>query len=167
MTHNKTIDRLEDLLEQKEEELDELKREVERLKYMLDGSPDGWRVVESIKDDPSLPIPRLEMAFEPSKEYGWGDYKVIYRLVYQHLVDGLLAVPLGETRIRGGGAANRAEEPDYLPHRDGAHAAHDAPHFGLPLYRVSPSKPAVLVDIANERPYQAKLGLEHRRSVKP
>lgn len=167
MKINRTIERLEDLLEQKEEELDDLKREVERLEYMLDGSPDGWRAVKSIKDDPSLPIPRLELAFEPSQKYGWGDYKVIYRLVYQHLVDGLLTVPLGETNIRGGGAANHAEEPDYLPHRDGAHAAHDALHFGLPLYRISPSKPPALIDLTDNYSHQTKLGLEHRRLLRP
>lgn len=155
----KTLERLEELLDAKDAEVDELAEANRKLERELEGSLSGWANHQLLKDeDATLPLPRLEMVYVPVDE--WRSYKVVYRLVYEHLVDGTIGVPLGETKISGG--VGNEPEPDHLPFRDGAHAHHDSAHFGFPLYRRYPGKTAERILDADYGPQRTR-GLGHRR----
>ena len=154
----KVIERLEELLNTKDRELTESREANGRLERELEGSLDGWRRTEEVVDDGILPVPRLELVYVQRDE--WRSYKVVYRLVVRHLLDHLYAVPLGCTRTSGGG--NRKPDARELPYRDGSHAAHDAAHLGLPLYKLVPGDPPMRVDLEGyER--QCMIGRDHRR----
>lgn len=153
----KAIDRLEGLLDQKESELDEANEKIESLERELECMAGGWRRSESFKDDGLLPIPRLEMVY--AQVDGWREYKVVYRLVYKHLLDHMVAVPLGMTKI-GGGVDKDPSRLD-LPFRDGVHAWHEAGLFGWPLFKLVPGRPPERVELSRETEAQ---GIAKRRS---
>jgi len=153
------IERLEELLDEKDAEIEKLQDQNKALERELRGSLDGWRRETTIEDDGVLAVPRLELICEPHEERGWHDHTVTYRMVYRHLLDHLVAMPLGCTRISGGSGAR----PTHLPFRDGAHAMHDGAHFGLPLYSIIPGEPPKLLDGA-DYPHQRRMGAEHRRA---
>lgn len=172
-------DRLNDLLREKEHEIRELHEEIEELETTIRGIKNGWAAHRKAEDaDESLPVPRLEFAWE--QEYdSWASYHVEYRLVMKHLLDHLVIVPLGNTRVSGGdwdGPApykkayfNEEEgrhrgvgfDRSCLPFRDGAHASHDSAHLNLPCYAIT-DEGAVLIEFGHGAHQQNK-GHEHRR----
>lgn len=149
-------ERLQELLDRKDEELAEARERVRELERELDAEPGGWCRHEALPDDERLPVPRLELVYQ--QENGWAEFRVVYRLVMRHFLGQLLGLPLGVTRCRGG----IGERPADLPYRDGAHALHDAAHLGLPLYRVMPGELPELVP--DKETYPRQKGLAHRQS---
>jgi hypothetical protein len=145
-----TIERLEELLAKKDQELEEKDAELQkaseendRLERELKGSLDGWRHSVELPDD-DLPVPRLEVVYV--LDDGWSDFRVIYRLVMKHLLGNLVAIPLSYTKISGG--PNKEPEADHLPFRDGAHMAHDAALFGIPAFKLLPGKLPKRLDLS-------------------
>lgn len=96
------LERLERLLNEKDAELEQLRRENERLTNRHEGEFGGLLDHDEIEDDLSLPIPRLEIVHLAPEDKDWRDQRVIYRIVYKHLTGKVVSVPLGATRIRGG-----------------------------------------------------------------
>lgn len=160
-----TVERLQELLDANEEKNAELQNRVRDLERLIDGAPDGWRFGDEPLDDTGrMPVPRLELAY--FQLHGdWREYKVVYRLVYRHLLGQLTAIPLGVTTSRSGLDAKPAEFD--LPYRDGAHARHDAEHLGLPLFRVMPGEVPVSIDDKwDGYEQQRRLGRGHRSDGK-
>lgn len=154
-----TIERLNELLDLKDAELEEATEENDRLERELEGSLNGWRRTEEFPDDDiNLPVPRLEIVYVQIDE--WRDFKVIYRLVTKHLLGHLVGTPFSQTDCRCGSNV----KPDHLPYRDGAHAAHDAAHLQLPLFRVMPGEKPARADLEHYDS-QMSTGLKHRRSA--
>lgn len=149
-------ERLQELLDRKDEELEEARERVRELERELDAEPGGWRRPEVLPDDASLPVPRLELVYQ--QDNGWAEYRVTYRLVMRHFLGQLLGLPLGMTRCQ----SSAGERPADLPYRDGAHALHDAAHLGLPLYRMLPGEAPELA--SDDKNYAFQKGLAHRRS---
>ena len=155
----------EEQLEEKENRITELENEVDKLQYQLDGENWGWAVHRHPGDVcPELPIPRLEIVGEKLSDYNaiWH-----YHLVVKHLCDGIMEIPIGQTRSNG----SHETFPRYdqkgrinLPFRDGAHIHHDAVHLGLPAY-VRVGDEVQELDLTEDSDYihQLKVGKEHRR----
>lgn len=152
-------ERLAEQLDAKDSAIDELNAKVERLERELEGALDGWRRSVDLVDDPSLPLPRLELVYEQVR--GWSDYRVHYRLVLRHLLGDVYALPISYTKIGGGGSP---PEPDHLPFRDGCHAAHDAAFLALPCYKILPGRAPERIDWS-EYASQSQKGREHRRTT--
>jgi hypothetical protein len=128
-------ERLQELLDQKDKELEEAQTEMAQLTRELAGTLDGWRRETEIQDDGKLPVPRLELVYTPSEGRGWMDYKVLYRLVRRHFLGDLLSTPLGMTSVHGG----MGTPPTDLPFRDGAHILYDAAHLKFPAFKIMPN----------------------------
>jgi hypothetical protein len=134
------IDRLEVLLDEKDARIGELEKNVERLEAALAHSESGWCLHSEIKEEQVLPVPRLELVYEPrGKQAGreWTRYVVTYRMVYRHLLGHCVAVPLGETTFSGGVSSTPMQDGRLrLPLRDGAHICHDMAALGMPGFAV-------------------------------
>ena len=156
------IERLQELLDAKDTELCEVREQNEKLERELEGTLDGWRVAVELKDDESLPVPRLELVYEQIR--GWDDYRVTYRLVVKHLLGHLVGIPLSFTKI-GGRSCNVEPDHDHLPLRDGAHAAHDSTHLRCAVFKLMPGKSAEQVSLNENFDHQMHLGREHRRDA--
>lgn len=126
---SKAADKLAELLEEKEQELESLQKEVDDAK---DNEIWRWARHEDIHEEQTLPVPRLEMWLNP---YESDDYNRlwIYRMIHRHLLGHCVAIPMGCTKQTGGGDM---ELLHHLPFRDGAHIKHDARAFGWPAFMV-------------------------------
>lgn len=167
---NKTVERLNELLEAKDEKIEELEATVQQLEREVDGSKWGWRIVRAMKDVEELPIPRLELVASKLlwEDGSWsGDYEWVYRLVYRHLTDELISCPLGHTKVGGGSTQWPPTGHDgrlTLPRRDGCHIYHDAAHLKLPAFARCDDIIEPLGKLGDyERQYQ--VGKEHRRDA--
>lgn len=148
------------------ERIEELEGENQNLERALQ-EDHGWRRPKNIKDNPALPLPRLELAYEqvdPEDPSDWSDFHVTYRLVLQHLVDDVYAIPIGRTRIQP--SLGRKPEEDHLPFRDGCHIAHDAALLALPAYKIMPGEEPKLLELYTTHKHQVALGRDRRRSEK-
>ena len=154
------IERLQELLNEADEKIDRLRDERDSLRGVIDGLRDGWCRHTMIDPDPAMPVPRLEIAYEQHKE--WFSYTATYRMVMVHLLGHHVAIPLGQTKVNGGSGKPPSE---HLPFRDGAHAAHDSVHLGLPLFKVMPGEPPVLLGLIDYP--QTAVGAQHRTHSKP
>lgn len=127
------LDRLTELLDERDDEIVALKREVGELKHRTAG--DALWTEHRVETAPqTLPIPRLELLWErldpPVRGYTW---VIRYDLVKAHLCDRVERIPLGSTMTDCVGPPNQVP---YAPFRDGAHASFDALHLKLPAYIV-------------------------------
>lgn len=195
------LDRLNGQLADRDREIQRLHQEhhaeVDKLEETIRGIRDGWMNHRVIKweDSPQeyrdLPVPRLEFAWIPTGPVGedarsaqsqWDSFRIEYRLVYRHLLDHFVVVPLGMTETSGasrspfeareymldqGWTAEQvaAAMPD-LPFRDSAHSYHDAAHFDLPLYALTPTGPKRL-DLDPVAQVAFERGSLHRRAAVP
>lgn len=102
----------------------------------------GWTRPRVIEDDLGLPVPRLQMTWEVrSNEHEHAQVWLCrYDLIYSHLCDHLMAVPMGFTQR--GPMSSRPDSYSEIdkPFRDYAHACSDALHLNLPLYVVCGEK---------------------------
>jgi hypothetical protein len=158
-------ERLAALLNDRDEEIRMLRDELAEREESLRGARGGWSLPRKVDDEHLvLPVPRLEFVWTPDPD--WHRYVIEYRLVIEHLVDGLMIIPLGRTTVQGGSGQSPFDRTDdignNLPYRAGAHAHHDAAHLKLPLYAITPDGP-VRLDGDPRYQRQAALGAEHRR----
>lgn len=125
-------ERLAELLDQKDAEIAEL---TEKIETASDTKRWDWTAHQEMREPQMLPVPRLEIFLdeECSDDYNrvW-----VYRMIYRHLLDHCVAVPLGMTKQGGGNAREGQPLISYLPFRDGAHIRHDANAFGWPAFIV-------------------------------
>lgn len=158
-----TEQRLAEQLDAKDAEIEELSSRLEEAETRAEGAR-AWSLPREIADDhPTLPVPRLEMAWTPDTDVGWREHVVEYRLVYRHLDDRLIAIILGRTKVGCSGGDPFSHGPLHaMPFRDGAHSAHDAAHLSLPLIVVAPDGP-VLMNPPVDYPRQYLMGVEHRK----
>jgi len=120
-------ERLNETINQMEERIAELEEERDHLRHFV-----PWTDHVILKEDIplGLPVPRLEIVWD--HEEGSMEWTARYRLVYGHLLDDIVLVPLGQTKVSG-----RMREPVDadgtidLPFRDGAHLHHDCEHLNL------------------------------------
>lgn len=157
-------ERLAAQLDAKDEEIAKLEAEVGELEEKLRGSATAWSMPKEIQDDPALPLPRLEMVWTRQSEH---ELTVEYRLVAAHLLGHVVAHPFGSTRISGSGTICRDKTgAPGLPFRDGAHAAHDGTHLGLPLYLIVEGERAVAFTDWENYKTQSEFGAKHRRDAR-
>ena len=136
------MDRLQELLDLKDEELAKLQKQLSAAVDKFEGYEMwvslAWMVHEDIKDKGLLPVPRFEMKVEV--EAGGFRMKWTERLVYRHFLGHAVAIPFNQTVV---GCSQWAFERDggglqylvnHLPYRDGPHFKHDALTFGYPAY---------------------------------
>jgi len=132
-----TIERLEELLDSKDRELEEVRSKLEEIEEQREWR---WTLHTDRKEDThDLPVPRLEMRCEPYYEGMWGSTVWTYCLVYRHFLGHLVWVQIGQTK-RTGGYSETQPALDDLPFRDGAHIKHDAATLGLPAFVVIEEK---------------------------
>ena len=162
------IESLEQVLVERDATIRKLREQIESLEGRLERSSHDWQRHRRIEDDKTLPVPRLELVWEDISEPDetpWTSRTVEYRLVHTHMLGHTVVVPLGFTKIRGGGykAPWKMDngKPD-LPFRDGAHACHDAAHLNLPLYVIAPGE-RMNVDCLDYGPHQYRKGESARR----
>ncbi len=132
-----TIEYLTEQLNERDAEIEELTRAVDLLEQTLRGAKSNWTLHTRLSNEQTLPVPRLEIVFQPDEQEGWGRYDAIYRLVYRHEQDFIIGVPLGRTTVE----SMRDEPPitnDRIdePRRDSAHIRRDSISLGLPAYVV-------------------------------
>lgn len=135
-------------MERLEQQLNEKDAEIERLESEAQKSRDSkawdWLSLPRLLDadpSPSLPLPRLEIRYEALDDdsYNW---QADYCLYLPHYLPGKVqVVPIGSTRISGGGGPRREVAgmhagKFYGPFRDGAHIRHDMATLGLPAFIV-------------------------------
>jgi hypothetical protein len=139
--------RLRELLDRKDEELEELRERAAELEREAEQDQTWTRHREHKQDLPpgNLPVPRLEIRWARAA----GERLVAdYSLVYRHLCDQIIVVPLGRTVCHG--------RPDDLPERgghielpfrDGAHIHHDMLQLGLPGFAIWEDKVRQLKEV--------------------
>jgi hypothetical protein len=94
----KLYERLNDQLGEAEERLAEARDRIDELENAR-----HWTGHTSLDVDPhGLPVPRLQMSMHEG-HFGHYEFECRYDLVYEHLLGEIVLVPLGSTRIGGGG----------------------------------------------------------------
>lgn len=132
-------ERLNQMLDNKDDDIRALQKRVEGLEQMLRGAESGWAMHRDAPAEQVLPVPRLEVEI---KRTGHLSMEWEYRLVMRHFLGHCVVVPLGHTRSTGGTPdpwPPRERQQDgtvrmQLPFRDGCHFNHDAKAFGWPAY---------------------------------
>ena len=134
------LERLKELLDEKDRLLNEKDSEIVSLNDQIE-SEQRWRESywtrhQKRTDDGGLPVPRLEIRWEPADEardgYNW---VANYCLIYRHFLGDIIAVPLGQTKVTS--QMSLVQEGKVgTPFRDGAHIRNDAQHLGLPAFAV-------------------------------
>lgn len=182
------IKKLKKKLKKRDVELRARDEKIEKLQRTIENLPGGWSTPSLDEVDvPELPLPRLEVRwyqyFRDQRPEDWSSYRIVYQLVYQHLLDNIVAVPLGWTTVNGhdrdtkpwdeipgfpsrGDEEARPPQVCRLPMRDGAHMFHDAAHLGLPLYIVPPEGEPRRLDVPDMSYYHRhhiNIGHKHRR----
>jgi hypothetical protein len=149
------IERLETVLNAKDDEIRELREKLDGAQRLLSAAREGWRYAD-VGPSADAPVPRLELLYIPRPH--WDDYQVHYRLVMRHLQGHLVAIPVGCTTIEGG---EPNVEPDRLPIYDGSHIAHDSGYLSLPAYRIMPGRLPERINL-DQYLIQVELGRAHR-----
>lgn len=136
----KTIKRLEELLDKKDAELDQLADELEKTRDYRERDWE-WCRHRIIEGKQKLPVPRLEMRCEQDIPGEWHNITWQYFLVYKHTLGHIAAVPMGQTTSQG----SRGQAPIYngvihTPFRDGVHICMDAEQLKLPAFAICDGK---------------------------
>lgn len=130
------IERLEDLLNEKDKKIEELEQEINDMENEKDIDPMWW-IHREIKNAENLPIPRLELRLRILNESVSGaSWEWVYALITQHLIGGFIKIPMGHTRSSGSLAYGEV----HLPFRDTAHIQHDSEQLQLPAFAIWPGK---------------------------
>lgn len=132
-------DRLNSMLADKDKQIGKLRDTMEELRQSLRGAETKWTLHTKLDGEQTLPVPRLELFYEADGYEGreWCEFIVYYRLVYRHLLGHTMAVPLGETSIKGGnGEAPIRDGKIDLPFRDGCHIRNEMKCLNLPGYAI-------------------------------
>lgn len=145
----KLEERLNEIIEEKEDQIIELEKKVEELENNADMSRLSWQMHFAFKNEgifANLPYPRLEMRLNRLSKDNWYSIEWLYGLVYKHDTDThndvLYFVPLGRTTSNGSDATfqNWVEEDNtlQLPFRDGRHIYAESLAFNMPAYIICP-----------------------------
>lgn len=148
-------ERLNNILEEKEIENNELRDKIEELELKSDLSNLEYQAHQYFKESElqkELPVPRLEMRFMRHNNYGvvsdnWYSVSWHYGIVYKHYSeidnDTMLFIPISRTTSNGG----RGDFESFLtdgrldtPFRDGLHIFADSKIFNLPAYIICEEK---------------------------
>lgn len=138
------IERMEEIIQEKEREIDKLQDKLEIAENYADCK--AWCRPHKILGRKDLPFPRLEIELVIHSEY---EHEWNYFLVYKHVTDyfgddesQLTGIPLGNTTSRGGHYYDKYDclENVYnaLPHRDGFHIRRDSHQFNLKAFAITP-----------------------------
>lgn len=133
------VERLEELLEAKDQEIDRLRTMVEELEQGLEQERrlnGDWATHTIMYENsfPNLPLPRLQITCTPI-DGNWHSTNWSYCLVYQHYLNYIVYVPLGNT-VRNGNNGPHPPKNDDLPLREGKHILMDSKHLGLRAFSV-------------------------------
>ena len=131
------IERLEELLNERDSTIDDLRRRVEEMEEQKNDLAWRWARHEIVSDDLALPVPRLEIRCDSPGEYS---HSCLYSMVYRHLLGHIIRVPLGQTVMNGSYARGVTDLAWHMPYREGAHIKSDAVQFGLPAFVVMDGK---------------------------
>jgi len=141
-------ERLNGIIEEKEDKIEKLESEIEELKQNLNFSRLSWMMHQSLHDDKKMPFPRLEMRFKRLSVKDWYSIEWTYGLVYKHFsetnTDNLLFIPFGNTTSNGGKGTFKGwlDQNGKLqtPFRDGAHIHAESLLFNIPMFIVCEEK---------------------------
>jgi hypothetical protein len=145
----KLEERLNEIIEEKDDQIAKLESEVESLKQEMDLSKTSWQRISAFNNDifyKQLPFPRLEMRLNKLSP-DWYSIEWVYGLVYKHVTDisndTLLFIPMGRTTSSGGRCnfenwITRGEL--RLPFRDGSHIYVESLVLNLPAFIVCQEK---------------------------
>lgn len=168
------MERLEELLDAKDEKISDLEGRLEDLERELNVISGWTRHVEYTDagkvPNPELPVPRLEVRWQNSLDSGY-EVEASYSLVYRHLLGHVVFVPLGVTRRNGSvGSLVNTDGSIDLPFRDGAHLRSDMAQlhlrgFGIyadTVHEYQPCSRCGSLDVAhNGRPFGALCEMTH------
>ena len=129
------IERLEQLLDERDTQIEELEQ---KLQDLTDESERAWDWARHsiIQPHPLLPIPRLEIRCVNLGN--WYNWEWRYGFVYKHLLGHLVLIPMGNTKCGGSGKPPMDWTGKYmdLPFRDGAHFRSDFEQLNLPAFAI-------------------------------
>lgn len=131
-----TEERLEELLDQKDEEIARLSQELDALKNKARADAWAWAIHTESPEREGLPVPRLEIRY---KRTGLACYEWTSALCYRDLTKTVICVPLGHTRVDricGENSAPVCKGEPELPYRDGAHVLSNSLELDLPLFAI-------------------------------
>jgi hypothetical protein len=147
-----TEQRLTELLDLREQELQELSAKLAKYEDEADVSELRWMAHE-LTTEPvwlrHLPLPRLEMRFTQPEPGGfWYQATWVYGLVYRHFSelegDKVLFIPFSRTKVSGGGYEQQLDAGVIpMPYRDSAHIKSEVKLLNLPAYLVCPERQLV------------------------
>jgi hypothetical protein len=152
----KTVEqRLQELLDEKDAQLEAVTEERDELKRLVEADPFIWAVQHDVPDR-GLPVPRLEIEWTPDAEWGWRRATGTYRLVMKHFMDGVVGIGLEQVVNQGGRgipinppSAHRPGKVD-LSSRIGAHICHDMATLKLPGFAICGYQVDDLSDLAGK-----------------
>ncbi len=157
-------ERLNDIISEKENEIDKLNDKVSDLESLLNYHKWSWcrhqiidKSIDLYKD---IPFPRLEMMLSRVSENNWYEIEWIYGLVYGHYSNvgynnNLLFIPFSKTTSRSGAGTFESHFNDgklELPFRDGVHIKAEALTLNLPAYISCAEKGIIQKLEINEEP---------------
>lgn len=125
-----TVERLEELLNQREREIESLKSEIESLKGDW-----RWVIHRRNEGEESLPVPRLENRCT-AVDGDWYRYVWTYSLVYRHLLGHTVYVPLGSTSCTGGRGKPIGVGGIEEPFREFSHIRSDRKQLSLRAFLI-------------------------------
>jgi len=139
------IKRLEELLDIKDNKIEELESELNKYKIEEENDIDRenwkWTIHKNLseKENMDLPIPRLELKYNNLTDDCYNS-EWEYYLVYKHLLGDIICVPLGYTKVSGGNKAPIYDGKINLLFRDGAHIKNEAKQLNIPAYVICEGK---------------------------
>jgi hypothetical protein len=126
------VERLQELLDAKDEELEKLRRELENAKALLNHRGHVWRALQILSKEQTLPVPRLEIVVVSEEDRLIWEYHLVYRSLSQ-----IVALPMERTIMMGPTApAVSIEGRLHLPSYMGAFIYEDMVQLRLPGFAV-------------------------------
>lgn len=130
------IERLEDLLNKRDEEIADLRTKIRKQEDEDDEEAWLWTRHTESKEAEGLPVPRLEIRWTTLGRGMW-NWLASYNFVYRHFLGQVIVVPLGRTRVGAGCERTPVTGGQVdLPYREGVHIRHDAWALRLPAYAI-------------------------------
>lgn len=156
------IERLEALLDEKDEELEKLRQQVTELERARDSEPWAWMRQSKSDEAEGLPVPRLEIRWSKLDDWSW---VAEYALVYRFFLGEVIRVPFSRTKQSGGWDDRELAESESprsivrngvveTPFRDGAHIRHDMRALNLPGYAICRDVVTKLEPMDRPAPYE-------------
>lgn len=128
------FDSLRNALERKEDEVRQLRAQVELAEAWLA----KLQARSGRQDDSGLPVPRLELRWIGEEQEPEGEWE--YNLVLMHLTGDPCFYPLGNTEVTGGVDPFHPDGTIRLPFRAGANIKHEMKQLRLPAFVVRGNK---------------------------